>query len=592
MPETKRPLKVFLSYASQDKPVVRELSGRLASEGWIDPWVDEKKLLPGQDWRTKIEEAVETSDIVIICLSSNSVTKEGFVQKELRYAREIAFEKPDETIFLVPLRLDDCTVPRGLRFYQWGDYFGEQADETYSALLESLKVRYEQKLRIEEELARQEKEKRKREAAEKVAREEAERKAAEKAESEKAEKATREKLERQIAEKDRREKAEREAAEKAAREKAKREAAQKAKREKVEHQAARKAALTKMLNKSFTALKSTLPKAKPILRIAGIIGIFIILFWFGSWAMPRLSALMPTENARETSLPSPTNTLLGLSETQAPTLTFASLPSSSTQTSAPESNVLLSNETPVPNGYEIGYMQGNGRNLDLYVANADGNLSKVVGEFDSLNGRFAVLNNGQFIAKSKDGIIYYINVLTGEETSLFSSVYQREYDNLAWSPDAKYLLMVVQGRDQTVNYYTVYGDYWAKTYILNLETSSLVEILNRTGSHLIKNIHWSPDNKTVAYWESGDIFLLNPETKQMKNITTSGIVSDIPFDWSPDSKHIIFLMIDRRTIYSLDIASEEYISLGIDEVIEDMSWSHDGKKLLIHLQTRFIYMIF
>jgi len=148
-----RLLKVFLSYASQDKPVVRELSGRLAGEGWIDLWVDEKKLLPGQDWRAKIEEAVETSDVVIVCLSTNSVTKEGFVQKELRYAREIAFEKPEETIFLVPLRLDDCNVPRGLRFYQWGDYFGEEIEETYGALLEALKIRYEQKLKIEEEVS-------------------------------------------------------------------------------------------------------------------------------------------------------------------------------------------------------------------------------------------------------------------------------------------------------------------------------------------------------------------------------------------------------------------------------------------------------
>ena len=113
---------------------MRELSGRLASEGWIDPWMDEKKLLPGHDWRTKIEEAVETSDVVIICLSNNSVTKEGFVQKELRYPREIAFEKPDETIFLIPLRLDDCTVPRGLRFYQWGDYFGEKKEENHTML--------------------------------------------------------------------------------------------------------------------------------------------------------------------------------------------------------------------------------------------------------------------------------------------------------------------------------------------------------------------------------------------------------------------------------------------------------------------------
>jgi formylglycine-generating enzyme required for sulfatase activity len=172
--EPKRPLKVFLCHASQDKPVVRELSRRLASEGWVDPWVDEKKLLPGHDWRTIIEEAVETSDIVIICLSSNSVTKEGFVQKELRYAREIAFEKPDETIFLIPLRLDDCTVPRGLRFYQWADYFGEKKEETYDALLESLKLRHEQKLKLEE-VERAQKEKQERDAAEKAAQKEAER---------------------------------------------------------------------------------------------------------------------------------------------------------------------------------------------------------------------------------------------------------------------------------------------------------------------------------------------------------------------------------------------------------------------------------
>ncbi len=171
MPESKRPLRVFLCHASQDKPVVRELSQRLASEGWIDPWLDEKKLLPGQDWRLKIEEAVEISDIVIICLSSNSVSKEGFVQKELRYAREIALEKPEETIFLIPLRLDECDVPRGLRFYQWADYFGEKKEETYSALIESLKLRHEQRLRLEEkERARKEKRNRSTKVAEKAAR--------------------------------------------------------------------------------------------------------------------------------------------------------------------------------------------------------------------------------------------------------------------------------------------------------------------------------------------------------------------------------------------------------------------------------------
>jgi hypothetical protein len=265
MTEAKRPLKVFLSYASQDKPVVHDLSRRLSDERWIETWLDVKRLLPGQDWRIKIEEAVEDSDIVIICLSSNSVTKEGYVQKELRYAREIALEKPEEAIFLVPLRLDECEVPRGLRFLQWVDYFGERKDESYTALIESLKLRHEQKLKLEEiERARKEKldhelaertvrEKAEREAIEKAAREMVEQEAAEKARLEAEEqlkqkvareKAEREEVERKAKEKDAREKAEKESVEKARLETQELER-QKAIREKLEREKAEKDAVQK-----------------------------------------------------------------------------------------------------------------------------------------------------------------------------------------------------------------------------------------------------------------------------------------------------------------------------------------------------------
>jgi formylglycine-generating enzyme required for sulfatase activity len=226
MLEPKRPLKVFLCHASQDKPVIRELSRHLVGEGWIDTWLDEKKLLPGQDWRLAIEEAVEDSDIVIICLSSNSVSKEGHVQKELRYAREIALEKPEGTIFIIPLRLDECEVPRGLRFYQWVDYFGENKDDSYSALIESLKLRYEQKIQLEE--------------AERARKEKIKREAVEKAEHEAAEKATREKAEKEATEKARLE-AEELAKQKAAKEKAKRETDEKVLREKIERKAVERA---------------------------------------------------------------------------------------------------------------------------------------------------------------------------------------------------------------------------------------------------------------------------------------------------------------------------------------------------------------
>lgn len=122
MTETRK-LRVFLCHASQDKPVVRELYQRLLAEEWIDPWLDEEKLLPGQDWDLAIEYAVEGADAVIVCLSKNSVNKEGYVQRELRYVLDLALEKPEGKIFIIPLRLEDCQIPRRLRSWQYADYF-------------------------------------------------------------------------------------------------------------------------------------------------------------------------------------------------------------------------------------------------------------------------------------------------------------------------------------------------------------------------------------------------------------------------------------------------------------------------------------
>ena len=149
---TSRPLRVFLCHSSNDKPAVRELYQKLRAEAenWIDPWLDKMKILPGQNWRIIIEEAVEASDIVIICLSNHSVNKEGFVQREIRYAYDLAMEKPDGVIFLIPLRLEDCEVPRGMRSFQWVDYFGDEKEEQYSNLLEAMKLRHKQKLSHEE----------------------------------------------------------------------------------------------------------------------------------------------------------------------------------------------------------------------------------------------------------------------------------------------------------------------------------------------------------------------------------------------------------------------------------------------------------
>ena len=138
-----RPLRVFLCHSKNDAKIVRDLYEKLRAEPWISPWLDEEELYPGQDWETEIEKAVELSDVVLVCLSNGSINKRGYVQKELRFALDVALEMPEETIFIVPLRLEECTPPRSLRDWQYADYFEGQRERGLQRLLVSLERRAE-----------------------------------------------------------------------------------------------------------------------------------------------------------------------------------------------------------------------------------------------------------------------------------------------------------------------------------------------------------------------------------------------------------------------------------------------------------------
>jgi hypothetical protein len=114
------PLSVFLCHASGDKPAVRELYEALQSDGF-DPWLDEENLLPGQDWNYEIMRAVRASDVVVVCLSEGSVSKAGYVQKEIKFALDVADEQPEGSIFIIPAKLEECDVPDRLSHWHWVD---------------------------------------------------------------------------------------------------------------------------------------------------------------------------------------------------------------------------------------------------------------------------------------------------------------------------------------------------------------------------------------------------------------------------------------------------------------------------------------
>src|SRR5207247_2126867 len=88
------------------------------------PWLDVKSLLPGEDWKNAVNKGIRNSDYFVLLLSTQAVSKKGYVQKEVREALAILDEQPDGRVYLIPVRLDNC-VPghERLRDLHWLDLF-------------------------------------------------------------------------------------------------------------------------------------------------------------------------------------------------------------------------------------------------------------------------------------------------------------------------------------------------------------------------------------------------------------------------------------------------------------------------------------
>jgi hypothetical protein len=115
--------KAFISYAREDENIAMRLYADLKKAG-MDLWIDKENLIPGQNWKLAINQAIKNFNYFIPLLSSNSVKKRGHVQKEFKYGLKVLEEIPPGEIFIIPVRIDPCEVKfEELRDLQWADLF-------------------------------------------------------------------------------------------------------------------------------------------------------------------------------------------------------------------------------------------------------------------------------------------------------------------------------------------------------------------------------------------------------------------------------------------------------------------------------------
>ena len=65
------PSDIFLSHSAKDKAVVRPLAEQLRADG-VKVWFDEWAPKPGDSIPAKIEEGIEHSRVLVLCMSANA----------------------------------------------------------------------------------------------------------------------------------------------------------------------------------------------------------------------------------------------------------------------------------------------------------------------------------------------------------------------------------------------------------------------------------------------------------------------------------------------------------------------------------------
>ena len=126
-------MKVFISYASEDRDVAEQIHLALLGDGHTT-FFDRDSLPPAQDYHTQIRLAVEGSDAMVFLISPESVAAGSYALTELSYARR-RWPHPKGSVLPVFVRaVDWSAVPNYLKSVTVLTPSGQIAAEVLAAI--------------------------------------------------------------------------------------------------------------------------------------------------------------------------------------------------------------------------------------------------------------------------------------------------------------------------------------------------------------------------------------------------------------------------------------------------------------------------
>lgn len=138
MAARRRRFGIFISYAPPNAGMAHSIFQRLR-EARFHPWIDPESNVEGAEWEYAIERALKESHVVLVLLSKESVTCDGFLQKQIHTALDIWKHKAPGEVHLLAVRVEECDIHERLLGAQYIDLFHESGWARLISLLKGLR---------------------------------------------------------------------------------------------------------------------------------------------------------------------------------------------------------------------------------------------------------------------------------------------------------------------------------------------------------------------------------------------------------------------------------------------------------------------
>lgn len=100
--------EVFISYSVNDKETADAICSTLEAQG-VQCWIAPRDILPGMDWGGAIIDAIASSRVMVLLLSSNSNTSTQ-VRREVERAI-------DKDVIVIPFRIENVSLSKSLEYH-------------------------------------------------------------------------------------------------------------------------------------------------------------------------------------------------------------------------------------------------------------------------------------------------------------------------------------------------------------------------------------------------------------------------------------------------------------------------------------------